>query len=527
VTARRTWWRNDEPAADGLPIEPHPRRQPLMAPNTILEAASISKSFGSVRALVDVSLHVDRGEVVALAGENGSGKSTLARVLAGSIAADDGRFSLHGVACNFDGPHQALAAGIALVAQEPMVVPRMTVAENVLMHRLCRPGAIVRRRSLQRDAVAYLAEVGLDVDPARPLATLGHGERELVEVAKAISGDPHLLILDEATTRLPDPDRLFSVVERLAESRGMGTIIITHRLREIRRMAHRAFVLRDGRPVGELQRDEMTDERLSAMMVGRPLVDFFAKHDVPLGDVVLSVQSLVTDRCSEPVSFDVRRGEIVGIAGLVGSGRSEVLETLAGVRRPLAGATLLDGRRVAATSPRAAMTAGVCLVPEDRWAQGLVRNHSVVSNHSLSRYGLLSTRHRRVERRDARRDVARFRIKTPSIDAAVGQLSGGNAQKVVVARVVDQHPRVLLLDEPTRGVDIGAKAEIYGIVNEMVAAGVAVVIASSDLLELIGLCDRIIVMCEGRVAGELRRDEASEEAIALLSAGGTRSSHGQ
>lgn len=489
----------------------------------LLEARAISKSFGAVRALRDVSLSVDHGEIVALAGENGSGKSTLARILAGSLSADDGSFSVGGRECRFHGPHDALAAGVALVAQEPMIVPDMTIAENVLLHRFRQPARVVRRRLLHRDAAVFLAEVGLDVDPDRPFASLGHGDRELAEVAKALSVDPQLLILDEATTRLPDAEHLFRVVERISAERGMGAIIITHRLREIRRFSHRAVILRDGRLVGELAGEGLTDQRISAMMVGRPLVDFFAKPDVDIGTPVILVEDLVTVRCPTPISFGVRQGEIVGIAGLVGSGRSELLETIAGCRRALAGSVSVDGVALTLGHARAAMQAGVCLVPEDRWRQGLVRHDSVVGNHALSNHRAFVRTDRRGERRRAREDVGRFSIRTPSIDTPVRALSGGNAQKVVLARVLSQRPRVLLLDEPTRGVDIGAKAEIYAIIADMVVARVAVVVASSDLLELIGLCERIIVLHEGKVAGILDRSFATEENIALLSAGGRRS----
>jgi rhamnose transport system ATP-binding protein len=489
----------------------------------LLLAHSISKSFGTVHALRGVSISIGRGDLVALAGENGSGKSTLARILAGSLRADEGSVVLAGRERHFAGPDDALEAGIALVAQEPMTVPGMTVAENVLLHRLRRPSGIVRRRALNRDAAVYLEEVGLDVDPGRPFATLGHGERELAEVAKALSVEPQLLILDEATTRLPDPEQLFQVVERLTARRQLSAIIITHRLREIRRFAHRAIVLRDGALVGELAQDQLTDERISSMMVGRPLVDFFAKPHVAVGEPALRVVDLVTDRCSTPISFEAREGEIVGIAGLVGSGRSELLETIAGCRAAKGGSVAVVGATLGPRTPRAAMSSGVCLVPEDRWRQGLVRHDSVVGNHALSSHRPLAATDRRGDRRRARDDVRRYGIKVQSIDTPVGALSGGNAQKVVLARVLSQRPKVLLLDEPTRGVDIGAKAEIYAIVAEMVAAKVAVVVASSDLLELIGLCDRIVVLHDGEVAGTLARHEANEESIALLSAGGNRS----
>ena len=490
--------------------------------NVVLHADSLGKSYGAVRALDDVSLTIAEGEIVALAGENGSGKSTLAKIFAGAIAPDAGSFSISGQRCGFKGPHDALVAGIALVAQEPTVVPSMTVAENVLLHRFRRPLSAVRSRQMKRDAAVHLARVGLDVDPGMPFAALAHGDRELAEVAKALSTEPRLLILDEATTRLPDAEHLFLVIERLCAERGMSAIIITHRLREIRRVAHRALVLRDGRLVGELARDDLSDRRISSMMVGRELVDLYAKPAVDIGAPLLRVHELVTDRCSTPMSFDVAEGEILGIAGLVGSGRSELLETIAGTRRAHAGTVAVAGTALANHATRAAMAHGVCLVPEDRWAQGLVRFDSIVGNHALSRHRALRPTDRRGERRRARADVVRFGIKTPSIDAPVSALSGGNAQKVVLARAIDQRPQVLLLDEPTRGVDIGAKAEIYAIIGEMVGRGVAVVVASSDLLELIGLCDRILVLHEGQVAGELARADASEESLALLSAGGAR-----
>lgn len=487
----------------------------------VVAATSITKSFGSVRALDDVSLFVRRGEVIALAGENGSGKSTLARILAGVIEPDRGVIEIGGQPCRLRSPHDALRMGIAMVAQEPAVVPGMTVAENVLLHRLQRPMHVVRSRALCREAEPHLAAVGLDVDPSLPFAALRHGERELVEIAKALATDPALLILDEATTRLSDPEQLFEVVERLSAERGTCTIVITHRLREIRRVAHRAIILRDGVIVGELNQSELTDQRISSMMVGRELVDFYSKAATEVGPPVLQVDRLVTCRGPVPVSLQVAAGEIVGVAGLVGSGRSELLETVAGARRAVSGRILLRGRPLDNRSTRFAMRAGVCLVPEDRWAQGLVRMDGLVGNHSLSRHRAFTRTSRIDDRRRAGADVARFGIKVADVDAPVGHLSGGNAQKVVLARAIDQLPAVLLLDEPTRGVDIGAKSEIYSIIADMVAAGVAVLLASSDLLELLGLCDRIVVLHDGVVAGVLDRADATEEAIALLSAGGT------
>ncbi|MFN3258685.1 MAG: sugar ABC transporter ATP-binding protein [Ilumatobacter sp.] len=489
----------------------------------LLVVDDISRNFGPVRALDGVSIHLDRGEVLALAGENGSGKSTLAKIISGVIPASSGSVRLHGQKVQFSGPHDALQAGVALVSQEPTAEPHMTIAENVLLHRLRRPWTIVRKREQVRDAARYLEEVGLDVDPMLPLSALRQGAKELVEVAKALAAEPSVLILDEATTRLPDPEHLFEVVERRCEQHGMAAIIITHRLREIRRLSHRAFVLRDGRPVGELARDDLSDERISSMMVGRELGDFYAKHPYPPGDIALEVRGLVTDRSAHAIDLHVRSGEIVGVAGLVGSGRSELLETIAGCRKPHAGEVVVNGADLKPGSPRAAINAGVSLVPEDRWAQGLVAHDLIVSNLALSRHRTMRRTDRSLDRRKAKQAVADYGVRTQSIHTPVANLSGGNAQKVLLARCLDHEPSVLLLDEPTRGVDIGAKAEIYAIVDRMVAQGVGVVLASSDLMELLGLSDRIVVLHEGEAVGELSRDEATEELIALLSAGGTRS----
>ena len=491
----------------------------IAAPATeLLRAEGIGKSFGPVTALADVSLRVRAGEVVALAGENGSGKSTLARIIAGVLTADRGTVEFGGRRVSFASPRLALAAGVCLVSQEPTLVPQLSVAENILLSEFSAPGRLVRRSALADRAAAHLDEVGLRVDPRRTAGSLGPGDRELVELAKALAHSPRLLILDEVTSRLPDPSRLFEVVRR-SQARGMATIFITHRLREIRELAGRAVVLRDGRLVAELPRDQLTDERIAAAMVGRELGEFFHKRPVTPGGARLEVRGLVTDRAPHPVSVTVRTGEIVGLAGLVGAGRSELLETVGGARRPYGGMVLVDGSPVRIRSPRQAQRAGIVLVPEDRFSQGLSRWHSVRDNLATPWLRALSPSRRSRDQARAVAAVRDYRIRCPDLHAPVGSLSGGNAQKVVLARAFQQAPKALLLDEPTRGVDIGARSDIYSFLGDLAARGSAILLASSDLLELLGLADRIVVLAEGRLVGELDRSAATEEAIALLALG--------
>jgi ABC-type sugar transport system ATPase subunit len=498
-------------------------RSPEPAPDAadpLLRVSGISKQFGVVQALIDVGLELRRGEIVALVGENGSGKSTLSKVIAGVHRPDGGGIFIDGVHADMVSPRAAMELGIALVSQEPTAVPNLSIAENVMLPQLGRALRTVRQRDLVEMARPHLLRVGLDIDASRPFSSLGQGDRELAEVAKAIALDPKVLILDEATTRLPDPERLFRVVEQLCDT-GVAALVITHRLREIRRMAMRAVVLRDGRLVGELERSELTDERISSMMVGRTFGEFYVKAPVEVADVVLEINGVVTDRTAVPISLTVRAGEIVGLAGLVGSGRSELLETIAGVRATKAGSVSVNGVVVGRGSPRHALAAGVALVPEDRYLQGLIRHQPIITNLALSSHRAFARSDVRQERQRAHDAVSRLGIRCSGIDAPVATLSGGNAQKVVMARCLAQQPKVLMLDEPTRGIDVGAKSEIYQVISEMVANKMAVLIASSDLMELLALCDRIVVLHEGELVGELSSDEASEENIALLSAGGT------
>jgi rhamnose transport system ATP-binding protein len=489
----------------------------------MLSAHGISKSYGPVRALVDVDFEAGEGEIVALAGENGSGKSTLAKILAGALHADAGVVRLDGDECSFSRPRDALDRGIALVAQEPAVVPGLSVAENVLLTQLPAPLGWFSRRASAEAARPLLATVGVRADPRAPFSSLKVGDRELVEVAKALGARPRYLILDEATSRLGDADveRLFALLRRLRDE-GMSTLLITHRLPEICELADRAVVLRDGRRVGVLARGEITEERLSAMMVGRELTDFFHKREVEHGEPLLRVEELVAEGTDDPISFDVRAGEVVGIGGLVGSGRTELLETICGVRRPRSGRVLVAGKPVPAGSPGAALDAGIALAPEERHRQGLNLHGNVRVNVAMGTWPLVLAQRSR-ERRITLDAIRRLRIRTSGTEAPVRSLSGGNQQKVVLGRCLTRRPRVLLLDEPTRGIDVGAKEEVFQLIGQMLAEGLAIVLVSSDMLEVVGICDRVLVLHERRVVGQLARAEATEERIALLAAGGAES----
>lgn len=486
----------------------------------VLRTNRVSKRYGAVQALRDASVAVGRGEVLALVGENGSGKSTLARILAGVIPPDSGGLILDGQPVRFSSPRAALRHGVAIVTQELTCIPTMTVAENILLPRLTRAFRLVDHHGLVQRARRYLDEVGLgEIDPMMPFRALRQGDREMVEVAKALATRPRVLILDEATTRLPDPERLFSIVDRLA-SQDISTIFITHRLREIGRLAHRAVVLRDGEVVRELQRGELSDAIIAAAMVGRPLDHLYAKARVVIGGTVLAMSNVTTSRNQQPVNLLVRAGEIVGLAGLVGSGRTELLEGIAGARPRTSGFVTVAGVEVPKNSPTAAVRAGIGFVPEDRRVQGLHLSAGVADNLSMVWLRALQRINRHLHELRAHRAIQRFNIRTPTIHTPVGDLSGGNQQKVLIARALAHHPKVLLLDEPTRGVDVGAKHEIYRFIADLVQGGVGVLLASSDLLELLGLCDRILVLYEGAFVGELQRGFASEERIALLATGG-------
>ena len=492
----------------------------------LLEARQISRRFAGVRALHGVSLALRHGEVLAVIGENGAGKSTLMKILAGIQSADSGQILIEGQPVRLGSVREATAVGITLIHQELNLAENLDVAANLFLGREPQRWGIVNRRRLRDEARRWLARVGLDIEPQTPIHSLSIGHRQMVEIAKALSVNARVLIMDEPTSSLSmhETRQLYRVVHDLKAS-GVSVIYISHRLGEVRELADRVVVLRDGENAGQLLRPDITHDRMVSMMVGRELSQFYARQPNAPGDEVLQVRDVVTRPWPQhALNLTVRAGEIVGLAGLVGAGRTELLQTLFGILTPLRGQVLVAGRVVRRGHAAHAIGCGMALVPEDRKQHGLITSMTVRNNIGLTglrrNQGPLGMLNRRAERATADAMVAQLGIRTAGIDQLVQNLSGGNQQKVVLSKWLSLEPRVLLLDEPTRGVDIGAKHEIYRLMDQLAQRGVAILFASSELDEVLGMADRALVMHQGRVMGELLRHELSEQAIMHLATGG-------
>ena len=490
-----------------------------------LQARGIGKSFPGVRALHSVDLHVDQGEVLALIGENGAGKSTLMKILAGIQLPDEGEISVDGTPVRIDSPRRATELGIALIHQELNLCDNLSVAANIFLGREAHQRGIMDLPAIERGAREALEQIGLDVDPSTPLSTLSIAQQQMVEIAKALSTRARIIVMDEPTSSLTNEEAtaLFSVIGELRQ-RGVAIIYISHRLGEISALADRVCVLRDGENAGQLLRDEIDRERMVALMVGRDVDQFYARTVHAPGEVALKVDHLIVPEWPQhALSFSIRYGEIVGIAGLVGAGRTELLQVLFGIEPALGGTMNVGGQRLSPRTPRDAIRAGLSLLPEDRKLQGLVTEMSIRHNISLpglrihARSGAFIDLAR--ETSDSEQAVKQLSIRRPDIDQQTRYLSGGNQQKVVLGKWLALNPNVLLLDEPTRGVDVGAKEEIYRLMEQLAGEGVAILFASSEMEEILGMADRALVMHEGRITGQLQRDQLSEESIMHLATG--------
>jgi rhamnose transport system ATP-binding protein len=483
-----------------------------------LELRDVSKAFGPVVALSSGGIRVEPGSIHALVGENGAGKSTLVKIVAGVHRRDSGEFLLEGVPCDFGSTAESKAAGVAVIYQEPTLFPDLSVTENIFMGR--QPVGTARRidrAAMYAEAASLFSRLGVRIDPRRPALGLSIADQQIIEIAKAISVDARVLIMDEPTAALSgvEVDRLFAVARSLRDE-GRALVFISHRFDEVFALCDAVTVMRDGayiatKPIAETDVDEIV-----GLMVGREVSDLFPKTPATVGAPVLEVQGLSRAGVFHDVSFEVRAGEIVGLAGLVGAGRSEIARAVFGVDRYENGSVRLAGKSVAKGDPRAAIKAGMAFIPEDRRKQGLVidasvtRNVAAVIRGGLAKGGLLMPG---AESRAAGPWAARLQVKTNALDANAVTMSGGNQQKVVIAKWLATDPKLLIIDEPTRGIDIGTKAEVHRLLSELAGKGLAILMISSELPEVLGMADRVLVVCEGRITADLDRDDATPETV--------------
>jgi ribose transport system ATP-binding protein len=485
---------------------------------------AIAKSFGGVHALRGVDFDVQSGEVHALIGENGAGKSTLMRVLGGEMPPNSGEIRVDGKITELNGPRAARAHGIAIIHQELALAPDLSVAENIFLGEL---SGVISWGALRRRAAELIASLGFDIDPARRVSSLAVAHQQVVEIAKALSRKVKIIVFDEPTAVLSaqDAERLQEIIGRL-RAEGVGVVYISHRLEEILSISDRVTVMKDGQVVGTKPAAELTIDAMIRMMVGRPMAALFPEKGLrTIGEERLAVRDLQAGRLVRGVTFSVRAGEIVGLGGLVGSGRTEVARVIFGADPLESGVILLDGKEEKIRSPKDAVEAGVCLVPEDRKGQGVVLDAPIRINATMARLSAVVNRfgfvRQALERKLVGDLASSLKLKASRIDAPVSTLSGGNQQKVVLAKWFHAGGNVIILDEPTRGVDVGAKSEIYGIVLKLAEAGKAVLVISSEHQELFGLCDRILVMGEGQLRGELKPPDYSEERLLSLAISGS------
>jgi inositol transport system ATP-binding protein len=492
--------------------------------DNVLIMEHISKSFPGVKALNDVQLTVRRSTVHALMGENGAGKSTLMKVLIGMYIPEEGEIAFQGKKIKIENTQQALKMGISMIHQELSPEPYMTVAENIYLGRepLGR-FKLIDKKKMIADTRALLERLEINIDPNTVMRNLSVANTQMVEIAKAISYDSSLIIMDEPTSAITEREvaHLFKIIRTLKE-KGVAIIYITHKMDEVFQIADDITVFRDGRHIATVPATETDRNSLIAMMVGRELTNLFPKEDAPIGDVILSVRNLTRSGIVHDVSFDLRRGEILGLSGLMGAGRTEVIEGLFGVKPLDAGEITIKGERVRIKSPQDAIRHGMALLTEDRKLSGILGVLSVRDNMmiaSLSSYTKAGFLNKRIINETCNREKTRLELKTPSMDQVIKLLSGGNQQKVLVSRWLLTVPEILILDEPTRGIDVGAKSEIHRLMSKLAQEGKAIIMISSELPEILGMSDRVLVMHEGRVGGVFERKDATQENIMRAATG--------
>ncbi|MEW9805713.1 sugar ABC transporter ATP-binding protein [Mesorhizobium marinum] len=484
----------------------------------LLSARGISKSFAGVSVLRDVDLDLEKGEIHALLGENGAGKSTFAKILAGVHRPTRGTLRLNGEPVDVSSPLAAQKLGITLIHQEPISFPDLSVAENlVLGHAEGGWFSRVPWSQMTSEARRQMDLLGVDIDVTRPMRGLSIADQQMVEIGRALSSDSRLIIMDEPTAPLTpkEVDTLFGIVRRLRDE-GRTIIFISHRLEEVQALCDRVTIFRDGNRISTDAIDKLDNADIIRLMIGRPLKEYMHKHNASIGDVALEVDGLTLPGRFQDVSFAVRRGEIVGLGGLVGAGRTDVACAIFGIQPAESGTVKVDGKPADIREPGDAIALGLAFVPEDRAQAGLFRTLSVEQNITAAIPRKIAPRgiiRRAVERVFAAESVQKLRIRLASINQPIGELSGGNQQKAILARWLLSDPRILVLDEPTRGIDIGVKAEFYDIIGELAAQGRAILLISSELPELLALCDRVLVMAEGRLTAEIPRAEATQEKI--------------
>jgi rhamnose transport system ATP-binding protein len=484
----------------------------------IIQLRDVSKSFGGVRALKNVQIEVFPGEVHALLGENGAGKSTLIKTMTGIHQPDSGDIFLRGELARFNGPRDAQQMGIGAIYQEPSLFPDLDIAENILAGRQPMRGGRINWRQMYRETRELLGQLGVGLDPRTKARNLSVAQQQTVEIARALSLNAELLIMDEPTSSLTmtEVEELFRIIRQLRQA-GTAVIFISHRLEELFAVADRVTILRDGNYVGTRAMAGVTIGELIQMMVGREVNELFPKQAAPIGKTMLEVKGLTAVGKFENVSFALRAGEILGVAGLIGAGRTDVARALFGVQPVSAGVITIDGQDVAIRNPQQAMKLGLAFVPEDRQHQGLVLPMSIAANITLpilSRFsGAGGWMRERAARQVAAAAAHKLEVKSASMEQKARELSGGNQQKVVLAKWLETNPRILILDEPTRGIDVGTKAAVHQLMSDLANQGVAILMISSELPEILGMSDRVLVMREGHITGEYTRAEATQEKI--------------